>query len=157
MEELQYFLLPVPAWNMLTSWYGLTSNSRPIARKVIEHGMYMKYCKVEVYLLEFKLSLYPNLNISKTRSFSRADTVGDLEAALREEFQVRSDHECRVWHHFVTTTFELLSNSSETYYEMLSNSSQTYELLSNTNYELLSNSSQTLQDAGLHNGQVKSS
>ena len=127
MEHLDYFLLPEPTWNMLTSWYGLSSNSRPIARKVVEHGkMYMKYCKVEVYLLKFNLSLHPDLNVTKTRSFSRAETVGDLEAALREEFQVGSDHGCRVWHRFRPTT----------------------------TYELLSNSSQTLRDAGLYNGQV---
>ena len=128
IEEIHYFVLPEPAWNMLTSWYGLSSNSRPIARKVVEHGkMYMKYCKVEVYLLKLKLTLHPNHNISKTRSFSRADTVGDLEAALREEFQVGSDHECRVWHISMTTY---------------------------GTYELLSNSSQTLQDAGLYNRPV---
>ena len=99
---------------MLTSWYGLSSNSSPIARNVVEHGMYMKHCKLEVYLLELKLTLHPNLNVTKTRSFSRADTVGDFEAALREEFQVGRDHECRVWYRFMTTTYELLSNSSQT-------------------------------------------
>ena len=125
MEELDYFLLPEPAWIMLTTWYGLSSDSRPIARKVVEVGMYMIRCEVEVYLLEFKLSLHPNLNITKTRSFSRADTVGDLEAALREEFQVGSDHECRVWHRIMNLTYELLSNSS-----------------------------MTLQGAGLYSGQV---
>ena len=125
MEELDYFLLPEPAWHMLTSWYGLSTNSRPIARNVVEHGMYMKHLKVEVHLLEFKLSLHPNLNVSKSRSFSRADTVVDLEAGLREEFQVGSYCECRVWHRFTTYIYELLSNRS-----------------------------QTLQDAGLYNGQV---
>ena len=125
MEELDYFLLPVAAWAKLTSWYGLFQNSRPLARNVVEHGMYMKHCKVEVYLLEFKLSLHPNLNSTKPRSFSRADTVGDLEAIMKEEFSVERYAECRVWHRFMTDTYELLSNCS-----------------------------QTLQDAGIYNGQV---
>lgn len=125
MEELDYFLLPESAWAKLVSWYQLSQKSRPLARKVVEHGMYMKHCKVEVYLLEFKLSLHPNLNNSKTRSFSRADTVGDLEAALKEEYDIAKAAECRVWHRFMTHTYELLSNSS-----------------------------QSLQDAGLYNGQV---
>ena len=125
MEELDYFLLPEAAWSKLTSWYSVAQNSRPLARKVVEHGMYMKHCKVEVYLLEFKLSLHPNLNNAKTKSFSRADTVGDLEAALKEAYEVAKDAKCRVWHRFMTHTYELLSNSS-----------------------------QTLQDAGLYNGQV---
>ena len=32
MEELDYALLPEPAWNLLVSWYGLSAESRPIAR-----------------------------------------------------------------------------------------------------------------------------
>ena len=114
MEELDYTLLPERAWYKLTSWYGLSRNSRPLARKVVEHGMYIKTIKVEVYLLEFNLSVHPNLNITKTRSFSRADSVGDLEAAIREEFQVDQAAECRVWHRFMTHTYELLSNRFQT-------------------------------------------
>lgn len=125
MEELDYFLLPESAWNRLISWYGLTFNSRVIARKVVEHGMYMKHCKVEVYLLEFKLVIHPNFNIVKPHNFSRGDTVGYMEAVLKKEFNVEKDTECRVWHRFMTHTYELLSNRS-----------------------------QTLQDAGLYNGQV---
>ncbi len=44
--------------------------------KVVEHGLYMKHCKVEVYLLEFKLSLHSNQNEVVCKQFSRADTVG---------------------------------------------------------------------------------
>ena len=125
MEELDYFLLPESAWNMLTSWYGLTSNSRVIARKVEEYGMLLKHMKVEVYLLVFKLTVHPNINDFKPCSFSRGDTVADLEAVLRKEFEVEKNAECRVWHRFMTHTYELLSNSS-----------------------------QTLKDACLYNGQV---
>ena len=32
MEELDYALLPEPAWYLLVSWYGLSAESRPIAR-----------------------------------------------------------------------------------------------------------------------------
>ena len=125
MEELDYFLLPEAAWTKLFLWYGLSQNSRPLARNVVEHGAYMKHCKVEVYLLEFKLSLHPYLNSTKPQHFSRADTVGDLEAIMKEEFNVERYAECHVWHRFMTNTYELLSNCS-----------------------------QTLQDAGLYNGQV---
>ena len=125
MEELNYFLLPEVAWKKMTSWYGLSKNSRPIARKVVEHGKYMKHCKVEAYLLEFKCAIHPHLSFTKSHAFSRADTVGDLEAVIREMFEVDLHAECRVWHRFMTHTYELLSN----------------------NY-------QTLQDAGLYNGQV---
>ena len=32
MEELDYTLLPEPAWTLLVRWYGLSAESRPIAR-----------------------------------------------------------------------------------------------------------------------------
>ena len=126
MEELDYFLLPEIAWCKLTSWYGLLERSTVIARKVVEHGMYTKNIKVEVYLLEFKLTIHPDIHNSKLHSFSRGDTVGNLEAVLKKEFEVEEDAECRVWHRFMTHTYELLPNRS-----------------------------QTLQDVGLYNGQVK--
>jgi hypothetical protein len=126
MEERDYFLLPETAWNKLTSWYGLEEQSTVIARKAVEHGMYIKHCKFEVYLLEFKLAIHPNIDYFKWCSFSKLDTVENLEAALRKEFEVEEDAECRVWRRFMTHTYELLSNRS-----------------------------QTLQDAGLYNGQVK--
>lgn len=78
MDELDYFLLPESAWNKLVSWYGLSKGSKVVARKVVEYGLYMKHCKVEVYLLDFKLCVHPNLNDPKKKEFSRADTVGKL-------------------------------------------------------------------------------
>ena len=125
MEELDYFLLPSSAWNMLITWYGLTDDSRAIARKVAEHGIYRKHIKVEIYLLEFKLAIHPNVKNVKPHTFSRVNTVGDLEAVLRKEFEVEEDAECRVWHGFMTHSYELLPNHS-----------------------------QTLCDAGLYSGQV---
>ena len=115
----------------------------------------MKHCKVEVYLLEFKLCLYPELNKLVSKSFSCADTIGtqltllsfvclpllhlstfsllspfasipaDLEAKLRSTFDVEKDVHCRVWHRYMTSTYELLSDPK-----------------------------QSLRDAGLYNGQV---
>ena len=34
MEELDYYLLPEAAWNILVLWYGITKDSRPIARYI---------------------------------------------------------------------------------------------------------------------------
>ena len=53
-----------------------------MCRKVVEHGLYMKHCKVEVYLLEFKLYLHPKANETVVKSFSRASTVGMLHRVL---------------------------------------------------------------------------
>ena len=79
---------------------------------------------VEVYLLEMRISVYPNLKDVRRRKFSRANTVGkwvefycnyiecclltaDLEGAMREEFEVPSSTECRVWK-CMMYTYELL-------------------------------------------------
>ncbi|KAF3859525.1 hypothetical protein F7725_021924 [Dissostichus mawsoni] len=47
IDELDYILVPTEGWNKLVSWYGLTDNQEPIARKVVEQGMFVKHCKVE--------------------------------------------------------------------------------------------------------------
>ena len=50
----------------------------------------------------------------------------DLEAELRSTFDVGEDVQCRVWHRYMSSTYELLSDPN-----------------------------QSLQDAGLYNGQVR--
>ena len=82
MEELHYFLLPAPAWVKMTEWYGTTTGSRPIRRVVVEYGLCMKHCKVEVYRLEFKLRVHAMINETITREFSRADTVGKISSSF---------------------------------------------------------------------------
>ena len=79
MEELDYILLPQAAWHKLVVWYGLSKGSRPIPRQVIEYGLYMKHCKVEVYLLVF--SVYEQSKgpgSPHTLQFSKAITVCKL-------------------------------------------------------------------------------
>ena len=43
----------------------------------MEFGLYMKHCKVEVYLMEFKLCQQSQLNETVTKMFSRGTTVGE--------------------------------------------------------------------------------
>ena len=45
MEELDYALLPEPAWNLLVRWYGLSAESRPIVRYIIH---YYNYCSLKL-------------------------------------------------------------------------------------------------------------
>ena len=82
MEELDYSLVPEKAWNHLVRYYGLSEDSKPIARKIVEYGLVMKHCKVEVYRLNFKLSLHPKLSETTVETFSRTDTVGMLLYSL---------------------------------------------------------------------------
>ncbi|XP_073086683.1 ubiquitin carboxyl-terminal hydrolase 4 isoform X10 [Manis javanica] len=77
IDELDYVLVPAEAWNKLLTWYGCVEGQQPIVRKVLEHGLFVKHCKVEVYLLELKLC--ENGDPTKVLSchFSKADTIGD--------------------------------------------------------------------------------
>lgn len=48
--------------------------------KVVEQGMFVKHCKVEVYLTELKLCEDSNMDNVITRRFSKADTIGRRES-----------------------------------------------------------------------------
>ena len=48
-----------------------------LSRKVIEQGMFVKHCKVEVYLMELKLCHNQDLEHIVTEQFSKADTIGE--------------------------------------------------------------------------------
>ncbi|KAL1277307.1 hypothetical protein QQF64_023980, partial [Cirrhinus molitorella] len=75
IDELDYILLPTEGWKKLVSWYGLKDEQEPIARKVVEMGMFVKHCKVEVYLIELKLCENSNMDKIVSRRFSKADTI----------------------------------------------------------------------------------
>lgn len=47
--------------------------------QVVEQGMFVKHCKVEVYLTELKLCEDSNMDNVITRRFSKADTIGRRE------------------------------------------------------------------------------
>jgi len=84
MEDLDYFLVPEEVWKKFVSWYGIEDISQPIPRQVLEHGLYVKHCKVEVYLVEFKLALHPEVDSFVTKKFSRADPVGEFQTLYCE-------------------------------------------------------------------------
>lgn len=48
--------------------------------QVVEQGMFVKHCKVEVYLTELKLCEDSNMDLMVTRRFSKADTIGRHES-----------------------------------------------------------------------------
>jgi ubiquitin carboxyl-terminal hydrolase 4/11/15 len=51
---------------------------------VIELGMFVKHCKVEIYLLEIKMCENSNLKKIINKSMSRADTVGKVLITVHE-------------------------------------------------------------------------
>ncbi|XP_052425760.1 ubiquitin carboxyl-terminal hydrolase 15 isoform X1 [Carassius gibelio] len=125
IDELDYILLPAAGWNKLLSWYGLSPGQEPIARKVVEQGMFVKHCKVEVYLTELKLCEDSNMENVVTRRFSKADTIDSIEQEMRKLFSIPDEKETRLWNRYMSNTFEPLNKPDS-----------------------------TIQDAGLYQGQV---
>ncbi|XP_056604877.1 ubiquitin carboxyl-terminal hydrolase 15-like isoform X2 [Triplophysa dalaica] len=125
IDELDYVLLPTDGWNKLVSWYGLAEGQEPIARQVVEQGMFVKHCKVEVYLTELKLCEDGNMDHLITRRFSKADTIDSIEREMRKLFSIPDQKETRLWNKYMSNTFEPLNKPDS-----------------------------TIQDAGLYQGQV---
>ncbi|MEE6480703.1 hypothetical protein FKM82_012651 [Ascaphus truei] len=125
IDELDYILLPTEGWNKLVSWYTVMENQEPIARKVVEQGMFVKHCKVEVYLTELKLCENGNINNVITRRFSKADTIDMIEKEMRKIFNIPDEKETRLWNKYMSNTFEPLNKPES-----------------------------TIQDAGLYQGQM---
>ena len=78
IDELDLNLLPEEAWFKLVSWYGKKSDQQALQRKVAVYGKYVKTPKVEVYLMEFKLSQHSDPQTLVTRQFSKAATIGEF-------------------------------------------------------------------------------
>lgn len=114
VDELDYFLVPAEVWEKFVSWYGLVEEQTPIKRHVVEQGMFVKHCRVEVYLLQLKLALHGRTDEVVNKCFSRADTVQDLMDVMKETFDIDSDTECRVWNRYISSKAEEISKMTET-------------------------------------------
>ena len=76
VTDMDYTIMPESAWNKLVETFGLTEGQTPVARKVIDSGMFVKHCKVEVYFMELKLAENSNMDNECHVKFSRNDTLG---------------------------------------------------------------------------------
>ncbi|XP_041744119.1 ubiquitin carboxyl-terminal hydrolase 4-like [Coregonus clupeaformis] len=114
IDELDYVLVPTEAWNKLVCWYGCLEGQRPIVRKVVEHGMFVKHCKVEVYLLELNLCENDNMDNVVTRHFSKADTIDTIEKEMRSLFEIPTGKETRLWNKYMSNTYEQLNKPDST-------------------------------------------
>ena len=73
IDEMDYVLVPEEAWDMMVTEFGLENNleggtSSAVKRKVVEHGMFVKHCKVEVYKVEFLLAENDNPDKNYTKN-----------------------------------------------------------------------------------------
>ncbi|GAB1602017.1 ubiquitin carboxyl-terminal hydrolase 15-like [Argonauta hians] len=114
IDELDYVLIPTEGWNKLVSWYGTVDGQEPIARKVIEQGMFVKHCKVEVYLIDLKLCHNSDLDDVHTKQFSRAVTIDQIEKEMRKLFNIADDKDTRLWNRYMCNTYEYISKTDNT-------------------------------------------
>ena len=72
--------------------------------QVVEQGMFVKHCKVEVYLTELKLCEDSNMDNVITRRFSKADTIGRPESLWSNRLFTAA-HNCNDLREFHCFTF----------------------------------------------------
>jgi len=75
IDDLDYTVVPQEGWDLLVQTFGTTAGQEPVARKVVEHGMFVKHCKVEVYKVEFLLAEHGEPDKTVKMRFSKADTL----------------------------------------------------------------------------------
>ena len=75
IDDLDYVVVPQEGWTLLVETFGATAGQEPVERKVVEHGMFVKHCKVEVYKVEFLLAENDNPDKTVKKRFSKADTL----------------------------------------------------------------------------------
>jgi len=114
MDELDYVVVPEEAWKLLVGEFGLTPGQKPIARKVVEHGMFVKHCRVEVYKNDFLLAENSNLTNTIKKKFSKADTMEDVITTMRDLFNINSSVSVRLWVKYTSNTFEQLGKLDQT-------------------------------------------
>lgn len=130
--------------------------------QVVEHGMFVKHCKVEVYLLELNLCENENMDNVVTRHFSKADTIGELLSwvSLWIQPDMYVSTHWSVYGVMSHLPFFFLSDIIETEMRTLFHIPSEKETrlwnkyMSNT-YEQLNKPDSTVQDAGLFQGQVE--
>jgi len=114
IEELDYVLVPEEAWSMLVKHFKIVQGQEPIARKVVEHGMFIKHCKVEVYFIEFRLAENSDLEEVIKKKFSKSDTLENISNWMRGEFCINEGVETRLWNKYTSNTYEQLARLNNT-------------------------------------------
>nr|XP_006816240.1 PREDICTED: ubiquitin carboxyl-terminal hydrolase 15-like [Saccoglossus kowalevskii] len=113
IDELDYICIPTQAWRKLVAWYGIVEDQHTVARDVIEDGMFVKHCRIEVYRMELHLSMHM-MKGHVVKDFSKADTVGMVQDKMRRIFNIGKDKETRVWNKYMNNAYELLSKKDDT-------------------------------------------
>ncbi|XP_078684293.1 ubiquitin carboxyl-terminal hydrolase 15-like [Branchiostoma floridae x Branchiostoma belcheri] len=116
IDQLDYCPVPVEAFRRLVSWYGI-KDRHVIPRKVVEHDMFAKHCRVEVFPVELKLCRYPNMDRRVTQLFSKSNTIGQIEEYMRTRFNIPKTQSVRLtglWCKYMSDTYEHLNKPQNT-------------------------------------------
>jgi len=124
-EDMDYVLVPKPAWDLLVEWYSLAANQEPIVRKVVDHGMLSSYLRVEIYLTELKLAKWPHIEKIARKKFSKTDTIEDVEKVFRETFEIAENRNVHLWIRSGSRLYEELIQKNQPIQELSLLSSQT--------------------------------
>ena len=116
IDELDYSLVPEEVWTLLVARFGLSEpvSQQPIRRKVVEQGMFVKHCKVEVYFIQFQLAENSRLEETRKKKFSKSDTLETIQSTMRAEFNIPAESEVRLWNKYSSNTFEQLAKLDHT-------------------------------------------
>ena len=76
MEGGDYKLINKEGWNELVNSFGIVNGQEPLKRSVIEHGLFSKETKVEIYPLHLKLCLFNSLEKIIDKDISKSTTLG---------------------------------------------------------------------------------
>ena len=82
----------------------MVEGQEPVRRKVVEHGMFVKHCKVEVYFIEFQLAENSHLEDTRKKKFSKSDTLEHIQTVMRTEFNISAEAEARLWNKYSSNT-----------------------------------------------------
>ncbi|XP_023332925.1 ubiquitin carboxyl-terminal hydrolase 4 isoform X2 [Eurytemora carolleeae] len=96
IEEMNYCMVPADIWNPMQEQFGLVEGQEPLPRTVREYGLFVKHCRVEVYLTELCLALNSDPENKIKMKFSKADTIAYIMNEMRREFNIPETAKCRV-------------------------------------------------------------
>ncbi len=96
IDDIDYKLVPEETWQAIVAFFGQAQGQKAVHRKVfvasfqdylcfnscyffkvVEQGMFVKHCRVEVYFIELQLACHPHTktNVKKSK-FSKNDLLG---------------------------------------------------------------------------------
>jgi ubiquitin carboxyl-terminal hydrolase 4/11/15 len=112
VEELDYNIIPHDTWNLLLSTFGSVPGSRPVEKRVVQFGVFVKTMKVEVYKIEVLLATNMQQENIVKRRFSRGDTVSKIDEEMREIFKISENDETRLWSKYNKAVYERITTMS---------------------------------------------